>query len=111
MVQTQRGTVTRRLQLGCQVKVELRLSVLQVGFDLWCRHTAAYVNNALHQSRQWRRRCEAYFIKPEAWQVEAELDLQVRQGQRGNPPGFGLWEGEPHEGRTRAFGGAVGRGE
>jgi len=63
--------------LGCQVKVELRLSVLQVGFDLWYRHTAADVNNALHQSRPWRRRGEAYLIKPEARHLEAELDLPV----------------------------------
>jgi hypothetical protein len=90
MVQTERGTVTQRLKLGCQVKVELRLSILQAGFDLWCRHTAAYIKNTLHQSRQWRWRCEAYLIKPEARHVEAELDLPVRQGQRATPADLGL---------------------
>jgi hypothetical protein len=92
MVQTKRGTITWRwlLKLGFQVKVKLRLSVLQVGFDLWCRYAAAHINNTLYQSRPWHRRCEAYLVKLEAWYLEAELDLPVRQCQRATPTDLGL---------------------
>jgi hypothetical protein len=92
MVQTQRGTITWRwlLKLGCQVKVELRLSVLQADFDLWCRYTAAHINNTLYQARPWHWRCEAYLVQLETWYLEAELDLPVRQGQGATPVDLGL---------------------
>src|SRR5262245_9244760 len=92
MIQTQRYTVTLRwlLKLGCQVNIELRLSVLQVGFDLGGRHTAAYVNNTLYPLRPWRRRYEAYLVKLEARYLEAKLDLPVWQCQRATPTDLGL---------------------
>src|SRR5207253_19921 len=57
----------------------------QVGFNLWCRHAAAYLKNALHQARPGRWRCEAYLVQPQARHLEAALDLPVRQCQRATP--------------------------
>jgi len=83
IVQAESGAITwhGRLQLGGQCSVQLPASVLQAGFDLWCRHTAAYLNDALHQWRQWRRESETHLVKLEAWNVEVELDLLLWQRQ------------------------------
>jgi hypothetical protein len=83
-VQAERGTIARhwRLQLGCQVNVELPLGIVQAGCDLWGRHTAVYLQNALDQLWPWHRRRKAELIKSEARHIETELDMPVRQGQR-----------------------------
>jgi hypothetical protein len=90
MLQTKRGTITLRLKLGCQVKIELRLSIVQAGFDLWCRHAAAYINRTLYQPWQGCRWCEAYLVQLQARHLDTELDLPVRQRQRATATHLGL---------------------
>src|SRR2546427_1979227 len=83
IVQAESAAITRHglLQLRGQCCVQLPPSILQAGLDLWCWHTAAYLNGALHQWRQGCRRNKTYLVKPEAWNVEAELDVLLWQCQ------------------------------
>src|SRR5258706_4317553 len=83
IVQAEGAAIARHglLQLRSQCGVQLPPRILQAGLDLWGWHTAAHLNNALHQRRQGCRRNKTYLVKPEAWNVEAELDVLLWQCQ------------------------------
>src|SRR5215471_4003059 len=81
IVHVQRGVITRYrvLELGDECGRVLSPGILQMGFDLWCPHTPAYLDAPLEQPWQGGGEGDAHLVELEAWHVEAQLHVLLWQ--------------------------------